>query len=134
MMILADEVRQHPNAVFVRSYGYRTFKRIKEDNGFYRGGLEIVSDLFREGNETRREILLKPNVTSGKTPELARQRNYHGGIVTNPVFIGGMIDGLHTLGESNVLTRRTVSDGSRCGDNGSSTSSRPSPPTRSILS
>lgn len=107
MVNLVDIVKRHPNAVFVKSYGYRTFRSIKEDNGFYRGGSEIIRDLLQRGDESHKEILLKPNVVAGRTKDLRSKRNYHGGIVTNARFIAGMLDELYNLGESNI----TIVDG-----------------------
>jgi hypothetical protein len=43
----------------------------------------------------------------GMTPDLRRNRNYHGGIVTNAQFVGGMLDRMIELGE----TRMTVTEG-----------------------
>lgn len=102
MVEVREEVRKRPDAVFVRAYPYRTFRRIKEDDGFYRAGREIIADLLVPSRHQPREILLKPNIVSGRPRELTRNRNYHGGIVTNPRFIAGMIDSLFELGSSNV--------------------------------
>lgn len=117
---LVEVVRRNPDAVFVRSYEYRTFKSIKEDNGFYRGGADIIKDLFEKGQNSHKELILKPNIVSGKSEDMAKRRNYHGGIVTNARFIGGMIDELFKLGETSItVTEGGVGQGTFCyADNG----------------
>ena len=95
-------VQSHPDAVFVQSYPYRTFRSIREDRGFYRGGYESARDLLTGEGAGEREILLKPNVTIGCPTDLRRQRSYHGGIVTNAQFIGGILDRLIELGETRM--------------------------------
>jgi len=107
MIQLVEAVRSRPDAVFVRAYPYRTFRAIKENRGFYRGGADIIRDLFEEGTHAWKELILKPNIVSGRPRDLARSRNYHGGIVTNPQFIAGMLDELHARGETNI----TIAEG-----------------------
>lgn len=107
MIALIDEVRSRPNAVFVRGYGYRSFGEIDERDGFHRGGFEIADQLFLKAGDTAQEIILKPNVVTGRPPELVLGQNYWGGMVTNARFIGGIIDALQRRGESNI----TVAEG-----------------------
>ncbi len=99
MAVLKSFVRENPSAVFVRAYPYRSFEAIEADDGFHRGGYEAVEALFTEGEGTHRELLIKPNLTVGVSPELAANPAYHGGITTHPRFIAGLCDGLLERGE-----------------------------------
>lgn len=99
MAVLKPFVRANPNAVFVRSYPYRTFEAIRADDGFHRGGQDAAADLFEAGQGAHRELLIKPNLTVGVSPELAADPRYHGGITTNPRFVAGLCDGLLGRGE-----------------------------------
>lgn len=102
MAILNSFVRGNPDAVFVRFYPYRTFDEIQENDGFYRGGAAAVADFFEAGKGSHQEILIKPNVTVGVSADLANDPEYHGGIVTNPRFVAGLLDGLYERGEESL--------------------------------
>ena len=94
-------VEQHPDAVFIM----RTFvdqkynKTAKKNTGDIFAKSVFVSKGANENNAfpTSRIIAMKPNLTGYKQSE---PTEYKMGIVTDPYFMEGMIDGMKTLGIS----------------------------------
>lgn len=99
-------LEENPTAVFVK----RTAVTGKGDySGFEREGRLLARQIFQpasRGWTTRTKIAIKPNIVrarppKGESPELTQ------GIVTNPYFVGGFIDGMRKAGPADytVLER-----------------------------
>ncbi|GAH44209.1 unnamed protein product, partial [marine sediment metagenome] len=65
-----------------------------------RFGNRVAELVFRKGTEKRGRTYIKPNLVGGLS-EKNRVTHCHGGIV-HPYFIAGMVDGLHSIGNTNV--------------------------------
>ena len=90
-------VQQRPDAVFVRAYEYGSFEEMYANDGFYRGGREIVEELFVAEEGSGERPLLKPNNVCVKPEDMPKDPPYHGGVSTNPQFVAGMIDAMLRL-------------------------------------
>jgi len=97
MIRVRDFVRQRPDAVFVRAYEYGSFEEIHANDGFYRGGREIVEELFVADRSSGERIFLHINNVCMKPEDMEDMPEdppYHGGVSTNPQFVAGMVDAM----------------------------------------
>ena len=94
MIRVRDFVRQRPDAVFVRAYEYGSFDEIYANDGFHRGGREIVEELFVGVEGAEEKLFLHVSDVWVKPEDVPEDPPYHGGTCTNPQFVAGMIDGL----------------------------------------
>jgi uncharacterized protein (DUF362 family) len=102
----APFLEENPNAVFVKR---TAVNGMRDYDGFEREGNILARQIFQpapHGWTTRTKIAIKPNIVrarppKGEDPELTQ------GIVTNPYFVGGFIDGMRKAGPSDytVLER-----------------------------
>ena len=103
--VLREEILENPNAVFIIYAGIKTQR---DENGnlkpcsdqIERFGNRAAELVFRKGTEKRGRTYIKPNLVGGLS-EKNRVTNCHGGIV-HPYFIAGMVDGLRSIGNTNV--------------------------------
>ena len=101
MIKLADIVQKNPDAVFIRK---TNAKDLEEPEGFREGGYLIAKDLFVKAEGAEEKLIFKPNVTvSPPKDSQGRIAQGIGGIVTNPHFIGGIIDRLQELSAKNLV-------------------------------
>ena len=103
MVKLSEAIADNPEAVFIK----RTAAQSVDDwEGFGRAGHDLVKDLFvaSEDGHAPGRFIMKPNVTSPyPRDQTGEVLTYDGGIVTNAHFVGGMIDGLHEMGHSDIV-------------------------------
>ena len=101
MIELADIVQNNPDAVFIRK---TNAKDLEIPVGFREGGYLIAKDLFVKAEGVEEKLIFKPNVTvSPPKDSQGKIAQGVGGIVTNPHFIGGIIDRLQELDAENVV-------------------------------
>ena len=101
MIELADIVREHPDAVFVRRTDAASFAdRAK----FREAGYAMAGALLAGvgGQIDERTFILKPNVVAGSNPSKPPEVSDRG-IVTDPDFMAGIIQQLKDLGARKIV-------------------------------
>jgi len=101
MIDLSTKLKENPDAVFIRK---TSLTRMDDREGFRNGGYLIAKDIFVSAEGLEHKLILNPNVVSG-APKDADGNLITGaaGIVTNPHFVGGIIDYLQELGAKDIV-------------------------------
>lgn len=101
MIELADIVREHPDAVFVRRTDASSFA---DRERFREAGYAMAGALLAgvDGQVDERTFVLKPNVVAGSNPNKDPEVSDRG-IVTDPDFVAGIIQQLRDLGAKKIV-------------------------------
>lgn len=110
---LASFLEENPNAVFIK----QTSVKDKLDKaGMEQAGKELAAQLFRisdDGWKSGTKVVFKPNIVGYEPTTAGESWEDSSGVVTNPYFIGGFVDGMRTFGPSDytVLERAASQNG-----------------------
>ena len=102
---IRPEILNNPRAVFLIE---TDVKAARDSRGFFTEarsqlnttGKSVASDIFTKGSRKGGSTMIRPNFTS--TPDNVLSPVV--GIITSPDFIAGFNDGLHEIGNTNVIT------------------------------
>jgi len=108
MVEIVSFIRQQPDAVFILRSSLRC---LDDQPSVLAAGRRAAGLVFRRASELgqKRRIVIKPNVTTSAEIDPQTQTPFPGqeGVVTNPWFVAGFIDGLREIDDAPV----TVTDG-----------------------
>ncbi len=113
MVLPIKELRENPRRVVVWKAPYNSFEELEAEignggrNGFYHATTEFAEMIFEKGDSDEVRYVIKPNVVGGQSDSMKGDPNYHGGIVTNPWMVDGIIQRLYDLGGRDIV----VTDG-----------------------
>lgn len=105
MIELADIVKEHPDAVFVRRTDAESFD---DTERFAAAGYAMACDLLSATEDVEnRTVVLKPNVVAGSHSwdkgNGEAEPGSNRGIVTDPDFVGGIVRRLQELGARKII-------------------------------
>ncbi len=109
MATICSELRTHPRRVFVWNAPYHSFEELEtpvgdgKRNGFFEQSYAFAQHLLEPSDESHHWVI-KPNVVAQVPEDID---DYHGGIVTNPYAVDGVLQRLWELDQQEM----TVVDG-----------------------
>lgn len=101
MIELADFVQEHPDAVFVRRAKATSFE---DREAFREAGYAMAKALLADvAGADHRTFVIKPNVVVGSHRHGGKPSESDRGIVTDPDFVGGIVQRLQELGAQRIF-------------------------------